>query len=197
MWCLSRQLQHCSGKLQMYTLYLHIHFHLVDTCVYCGRSGTSGSPLSLQHDYFHRNSEWANILCQRCLHQQIYRSPELLHPSYTLSLHSMAQPGLWSGDLFLSWYGHLPEDVVAVCLPTLHLATVAIIVASYYSSTAMKVFGRNNIAILATLFLLSYSKLLKTIITALSVTQVLVGSAEDVSSPLVPNKVWTYDGNIA
>ena len=76
------------------------------------------------------------------------------------------------------------------------LLVVAIIVASYYSSTAMKVFGRNNIAILATLFLLSYSKLLKTIITALSVTQVLVGSAEDVSSPLVPNKVWTYDGNI-
>ena len=76
------------------------------------------------------------------------------------------------------------------------LLVVAIIVASYYSSTAMKVFGRNNIAILATLFLLSYSKLLKTIITALSVTQVLVGSAEDVSSQLVPNKVWTYDGNI-
>ena len=72
------------------------------------------------------------------------------------------------------------------------LLVVAIIVASYYSSTAMKVFGRNNIAILATLFVLSYGKLLKTIITALSVTQVLVGSAEDVSSQLVPNKVWQH-----
>ena len=47
------------------------------------------------------------------------------------------------------------------------LLVIAILVASYYSSTAVKVFGRNNIAILATLFLLSYSKALKTIISAL------------------------------
>jgi len=44
------------------------------------------------------------------------------------------------------------------------LLVLAAIVASHYSSTVMKVLGRNNIAILATLFLLSYSKLLKTII---------------------------------
>ena len=74
----------------------------------------------------------------------------------------------------------------------------AIIVASYYSSTAMKLFGRNNIAILATLFLLSYSKLLKTIITALSFTQVWRGAADysNASDQLVPYKVWTYDGNV-
>ena len=72
----------------------------------------------------------------------------------------------------------------------------AIIVASYYSSTAMKLFGRNNIALLATLFLLSYSKLLRTIITALSFTQVWRATADNVSDQLVPYKVWTYDGNI-
>ena len=60
----------------------------------------------------------------------------------------------------------------------------------------MKVFGRNNIAILATLFLLSYTKILKTIITALNFTQVFQGSANDTSDPLVPYYVWTYDGNI-
>jgi predicted outer membrane repeat protein len=76
------------------------------------------------------------------------------------------------------------------------LLVVTIIVASYYSSTAMKVFGRNNIAILATLFLLSYSKILKTIVTALSVTQVLAGSAGNTSDQLVPYKVWTHDGNV-
>ena len=76
------------------------------------------------------------------------------------------------------------------------LLVVAIIVASYYSSTAMKVFGRNNIAILATLFRLSYSKILKTIITALSATQLLRGKAGDVTSPLMPHTVWAYDGNI-
>ena len=72
----------------------------------------------------------------------------------------------------------------------------AIIVSSYYSSRAMRVFGRNNIAILATLFLLSYSKLLKTIVTALSFTQVWRGAADNVSDSLVPFKVWTHDGNI-
>ena len=72
----------------------------------------------------------------------------------------------------------------------------AIIIASYYSSTAMKIFGRNSIAILATLFLLSYSKILQTIITVFTFTQVLEGRADDVTDQLTPYKVWTYDGNI-
>ena len=72
----------------------------------------------------------------------------------------------------------------------------AIIVVSHYSFTAVKVFGRNNISVLATLFLLSYTKILKTIITALNFTQVFEGSANDTSDPLVPYYVWTYDGNI-
>ena len=76
------------------------------------------------------------------------------------------------------------------------LLVVAILVASYYSSTAMKVFGRNNIAILATLFLLSYSKALKTIISALSGTQVLASDADNVSAPVLPYRVWSYDGSI-
>ena len=71
-----------------------------------------------------------------------------------------------------------------------------IIVFSHYSFTAVKVFGRNNIAILATLFLLSYTKILKTIITALHFSEGLLGSANDTSDPLVPYYVWTYDGNI-
>ena len=71
-----------------------------------------------------------------------------------------------------------------------------IILVSHYSTSAMKIFGRNNIAILATLFLLSYTKILKTIITALNFTEVFQGSADDTSDQLVPYKVWTYDGNI-
>ena len=72
----------------------------------------------------------------------------------------------------------------------------AIIIASHYSSCAVKVFGINNIAILATLFLLSYTKILKTIVTALNFTEVFRGSANDTSDQLLPYKVWTYDGNI-
>ena len=76
------------------------------------------------------------------------------------------------------------------------LLVIAIIVASYYSTRAMKLFGRNNIAILATLFLLSYSKLLKTIIATLSFTPVWKGLADNVSDPLVTYKVWSFDGNL-
>ena len=72
----------------------------------------------------------------------------------------------------------------------------AIILVSHYSFTAVKVFGRNSIAVLATLFLLSYSKILKTIITALNFTQVFQGSANDTSDQLAPYNVWMYDGNI-
>ena len=72
----------------------------------------------------------------------------------------------------------------------------AIILVSHYSFTAVKVFGRNNIAILATLFLLSYTKILKNIITALNFTQVFQGSADDTSDQLVPYYAWIYDGNI-
>ena len=76
------------------------------------------------------------------------------------------------------------------------LLVIAILVASYYSTTAMKVFGRNNIAILATLFPLSYSKALKTIIATFSATQVLISDADNISAPVLPHRVWSYDGNI-
>ena len=67
---------------------------------------------------------------------------------------------------------------------------------SHYSSTAVKLFGRNNIATLATLFLLSYTKILKTIVTALTYTEVMTGQADNTTDPLTPYKVWAYDGNI-
>ena len=76
------------------------------------------------------------------------------------------------------------------------LLVAAIIVASHYSSRAMKVFGRNNVAILATLFLLSYTKILKTIITALDFTEVYKSNASNVSDEVLSYKVWTYDGNL-
>ena len=72
----------------------------------------------------------------------------------------------------------------------------AIILASHYSSKAMRVFGTNNIAILATLFILSYTKILKTITTALSVTQVLQSHPDNTTHQLTHYRVWTYDGNM-
>ena len=71
-----------------------------------------------------------------------------------------------------------------------------IVLVCHYSSTVMKLMGMRNIEVLATLFLLSYAKLLKTIVTALSVTNIMVASADNITDPLCPHKVWVYDGNI-
>ena len=63
------------------------------------------------------------------------------------------------------------------------------IVSSHYSTTAAKLIGRNTTKVLATLFLLSFAKLQRTIIDALSFTffNFLNGSIK---------KVWLYYGNI-
>ena len=64
-----------------------------------------------------------------------------------------------------------------------------IILGSYYSRRVAKVFGRNPIAVLATLFLLSYAKLLRTVIAALSLTYLEYPNNLQIA-------VWPYDGNI-
>ena len=64
-----------------------------------------------------------------------------------------------------------------------------IIVVSHYSVRVPKLLGRNPIAVLATLFLLSYAKLLRTIIASFSATVLdYPGNSTDT--------VWLYDGNI-
>ena len=68
------------------------------------------------------------------------------------------------------------------------LLTLSIIVAAHYSLRVAKVFGTNSVPMLATLFLLTYNKILRTIIISLNVTQLQLPGG---SSRLV----WTYDSN--
>ena len=67
--------------------------------------------------------------------------------------------------------------------------TAIIIIASHHSSLAAKIFGNNSVPVLATLFLLSYTKLLCTIITVLTFTffDYPDGSRQ---------AVWSYDANV-
>ena len=66
---------------------------------------------------------------------------------------------------------------------------IIIIVASHYSTRVSKVMGNDTIKVLATLFLLSYAKLLDTIITIFTSTVIVYPDGRH-------NKVWLYDGNI-
>lgn len=62
------------------------------------------------------------------------------------------------------------------------------ILVSHFSIRASRVFGNNSIPVLATLFLLSYSKLLRTIITSLSFTYLQHSDGH--------LTVWTEDGTV-
>ena len=65
-----------------------------------------------------------------------------------------------------------------------------IIVASHYSSKLTEIFGKNPVATLATLFLLSYSKILGTIVAAVASTEL--------EYPYNDSRiVWLFDGNVA
>ena len=63
-----------------------------------------------------------------------------------------------------------------------------IIVVTHYSQRATNMLGTNPVAALATLLLLSYSKLLRAVIMALSVTRL--------EYPDNKSKVWLYDGSV-
>ena len=64
-----------------------------------------------------------------------------------------------------------------------------IIVLSHYFKTAPSLSSKNAVQVLATLFLLSYAKLLRIFITVFSFTVVTYPSRSE--------KVWLYDGNVA
>ena len=66
----------------------------------------------------------------------------------------------------------------------------AIILSSRYSTTIAQLTGSNAVPVLATLFLLSYAKLLRSVIATTSFTTLNVGN-ETVQS------VWLLDGNVA
>ena len=64
-----------------------------------------------------------------------------------------------------------------------------IIIGNHYSGRIAKIFGSNPVAVLATLFLISYAKLLRTVIAALSYTYLEYPNNSQIA-------VWLYDGNI-
>ena len=66
---------------------------------------------------------------------------------------------------------------------------ITIIVLSHYFTLAAKLSGRNAVQVLATLFLLSYTKLLRIVITVLQSTELHFPYNSE-------RKVWLYDGNV-
>lgn len=66
--------------------------------------------------------------------------------------------------------------------------TGVVIIASRYSTRASKIFGNNSVPVLATLILLSYTKLLRTIIISLGFSLLNYDDGTKI--------VWSFDGNV-
>ena len=69
------------------------------------------------------------------------------------------------------------------------LIVITIIVSSHHSTRVSRLSGKNAVQVLATLFLLSYAKLLRIIITTFSATQLVYPNGHH-------KLVWLYDGNV-
>ena len=69
------------------------------------------------------------------------------------------------------------------------LIVIIVIISSHYSTTAAKLAGRNAVQVLATLFLISYAKLLQTTITIISSTTLEYPDGS-------VRRVWLYDANV-
>jgi len=72
---------------------------------------------------------------------------------------------------------------------------IIIIISSHYSTRAAKLNGKNSVPVLATLFLLSYAKLLRVVISTLSFTTVVNYKSENISNSS-RQYVWLYDANV-
>jgi hypothetical protein len=69
------------------------------------------------------------------------------------------------------------------------LIVIVIIIAAHHSTKISKLVGKNPVQVLATLFLLSYAKMLRTIITIFSSTTLTYPDG-------YMKRVWLYDGNL-
>ena len=79
--------------------------------------------------------------------------------------------------------------MASICVPCLYLVIVGLIIlASNFSRKFTKLLGNNPVSVLATLILLSYTKILCNLIAALYITYL--------EYPTCNRGVWLYDANI-
>ena len=82
------------------------------------------------------------------------------------------------------------ETWLQFCFPLyIWLLVTTIIVSSHYSTRISKLSGRNSVQVLATLLLLSYTKVLRLIIDVISFTTISYPDG-------YTKEVWLYDGNV-
>ena len=133
---------------------------------------------------FYANIVWANKSI-------LFPTTETLHPAQQILHTFIAWLNLDLGveTCFFDGLDAYWKTWLQFVFP-LYLWTIAgiVITISHYSTRASKIFGNNSVPVLATLILLSYTKLLRTIITSLGFSLL--------NYPEGTRVVWSFDGNI-
>ena len=90
--------------------------------------------------------------------------------------------------MLLQWHGFIHQVMATVFVSTVHLGYGCY--HDFDSTNIARLIGFNAVQVLATLFLLSYAKLLRTVIAIASFTTLSVENGD-------VRNVWLLDGNVA
>ena len=117
------------------------------------------------------------------------RPAHLIWPSSKLPPFALINLDLGIETCFFNGLNAFTKTWLHLVFPLYVWAIAGLIIFSArHSSKIARVFGNNSVPVLATLFLVSYAKLLRMIVTALSFTTV--------KYPYGERAVWSADGNI-
>ena len=161
---------YCVERLQSGTGYFSVQaVHQQPSCLALPIC-TNGSSISLlaprlQTDYCNRNTQWSCVLCQHCC--------TVFLPANSLLSVFISWVNLDFGieTCFYNGLDTYSKTWLQFVFPVYLWVLVGLmIIVSHYSHRFAKLLGNNPVSVLATLFLLSYTKILRTLIAVMYIT---------------------------
>ena len=198
-WCKDVSMHECTGWQSTQTrsatgscflVTLHMHGLATASWLYCDNIYTGCIVDSSQSDSIYGCYKWTHFLCQ---HGKNIGKKYNLFPQGSILVLSQ----------FISWInlnfgievcfvpgltGYIKAWLQFVFPGYIFLILLLIVIFARYSKRLLNLVGTQVVPVLATLFLLSYTKLIRSVIQALYVTYV--------SCDGQPQAVWFVDGNI-
>ena len=154
-------------------------------------SSTGLLALCLQTDSNNWNTQWPGDLCQYCWSQSYHLlSVESININSLLSVF-IAWLNLDFGieTCFYNGMDAYSKTWLQFVFPVYIWVLVGLVILiSHFSRRFAKLLGNNPVSVLATLILLSYTKILHTLIAAIHITYL--------EYPTYNRSVWLYDANI-
>ena len=161
------------------------HLLAANTSIGCGWIASGGCSLCFEFDRNRRQHQRPHFLCQHDGNDPY----STLSGRSKLSRHfsSLVKPKLRDKHVSLQWNGWLCINMVTVAISHLPLDD-SIVIYRKFPVLANRLGGENAVKVLATLLLLSYTKLQQAVVTIMSFTWL--------DYPVDGHYVWLYDANL-